>query len=464
MKKILADFPDADAKLFVEPAYSDSELGPNPKIRNMSRAYRDAESDIVWILDCNVWLEKGVCGRMVDRLCGFDPRNGGRKYKFVHHLPIVVDVSVDRPFRDEEARGLLSEEVENPFAKKKRLQAATSAMAMGGGRLEELFLASAHAKMYSAINTVLIAPCIIGKSSMFRRSHLDYLTDAASGAKPYRLPRRPGIDYFSDNICEDHLIGDRLWKGRTLEEIESGESWGKHDLAFGDLAIQPMSGMSVGSYIDRRVRWLRVRKFTVLLATLVEPGTECFLCSAYLAFGLTTILPQHLPQYCASLGTWGAYLGIWLANVLFWMLTDWSVYLRLHSGSTFEVDDGTPLFARPPRQGCLARRPFREWFLAWLGREGLALPIWLWAVYGGTRVVWRDREFKVGPDMVARAIPRKENAGYSGRVSSQFTTGDSEAFDSEGRSLRRRTPNGSFTQQYNTTMGLKGHGPEALRN
>lgn len=465
VKKVLADFPDADAKLFVEPDYSDAELGPNPKIRNMSMAYHEAKSDIVWILDCNVWLEKGVCGRMVDRLCGLNPQvNGGRKYKFVHQLPIVVDVDANPCLRDEEAGGLLSGDIENPFATPKRPRGATSAMDIGGGRLEELFLASAHAKMYSAINTVLVAPCIIGKSSMFRRSHLDYLTDAASGAKPYRLPRRPGIDYFSDNICEDHLIGDRLWKGKVLEEAEYGESWGKHDLAFGDIAIQPMSGMSVGSYFDRRVRWLRVRKFTVLLATLVEPGTESFLCSAYLAFGITTILPQYFPEHCAFLGSWGASLAIWLLNVCIWMVTDWTVYLCLHSGCTFEVDSVTPSFARPPPKGSIARRPFREWFVAWLGREGLALPIWLWAFYGGTRVVWRDREFKVGVDMVARAIPREHSTGYSGQVAAQFPATDSEAVDSEGRYLRRRTPNGSFTKPNFSNVGIKGHGHEGLRN
>jgi ceramide glucosyltransferase len=64
---------------------------------------------------------------------------------------------------------------------------------------------------------------------------------------------------------------------------------GRHALVFGDLAIQPMAGMNVQEYIARRVRWLRVRKFTVTLATLVEPGTESFLCSAYGAFAISTL-------------------------------------------------------------------------------------------------------------------------------------------------------------------------------
>ena len=40
-----------------------------------------------------------------------------------------------------------------------------------------MFMATTHAKFYSAINTVGIAPCIVGKSSMFRKAHLDAMTD-----------------------------------------------------------------------------------------------------------------------------------------------------------------------------------------------------------------------------------------------------------------------------------------------
>ena len=68
------------------------QLGPNPKIRNMSRAYREAKGDIVWILDCNVWVDRGTLGHMVDRLCGYSLKGQVRPYKLVHQIPIVVDV------------------------------------------------------------------------------------------------------------------------------------------------------------------------------------------------------------------------------------------------------------------------------------------------------------------------------------------------------------------------------------
>lgn len=267
---------------------------------------------------------------------------------------------------------------------------------MGGGRLEEMFMASSHAKFYTAINTVSVAPCIVGKSNMFRKSHLNYLTTNSSLSYP------PGIDFFSQNICEDHLIGDLLWRKKVREE-ELGEKWGKHQLVFGDLVIQPMAGMSVREYVARRVRWLRVRKWTVTFATLIEPGVESFLCSAYGAFALTT-----LPWFNETFGiprSWHAFFITCFLGVVAWATVDWAVYQKLQAGSSIELDGDTPFFARPPPSG--RRRNFKEWIFAWLGRELLALPVWVWAVLGGTTVVWRGKKFWVGMDMVVHEIKTK---------------------------------------------------------
>lgn len=404
LERLVNDFQDFDAQILVEnedAALRDESkpLGPNPKIRNMSRAYREAPGNFIWIIDCNVWVAKGVCGRMVAKLEGQGAR---RKNKFVHQLPLVID-TVGTTTR-QETHGLL----DNADEQIRTTSSTTSgtldngnqdrtASSIGGGRLEELFLASAHAKFYTAINTVLIAPCIVGKSTMFRRTHLDSLTDGA------------GIDYFSENICEDHLIGDLLWKQQVPEERQ-GEQWGKHACCFGDLAIQPMANMSVVEYWRRRVRWLRVRKFTVTLATLVEPGTESFLCSLYGAFAIST-----LPFFQHSLGippTWSTLIAFFALSVSVWCTVDWTLYLLLHSGCTIELDENTPAFARPPKSG--TRRPFPQWLFAWLGREALALPIWLWAFWGGTRVEWRGKEFWVGMDMKVHELRNHDPPAMNG--------------------------------------------------
>ena len=358
------------------------KLGPNPKIRNMSRAFREAKGDVVWIIDCNIWAAKGVLGRMVAKLQGVGSDRGN---KCVHHLPIVMDIA--RTGNDAAASNSV-----DPTTSER------TAYSIGGGRMEELFMSSAHAKFYTAINTVLIAPCMVGKSTMFRRSHLNALTDGA------------GIDYFSENICEDHLIGDLLWKKPLPQEVAGTERWGKHALCFGDLVIQPMANMSLREYWMRRVRWLRVRKFTVTLATFVEPGTESFLWGVYGAFAITTLPCFHerfgIPQ------TWSAFALVWLAGVSLWCALDRRLYIMLHSGASIDVDEHTPSFARPPKGG--SRRPFGEWLFAWLGRESLALPIWTWAFWGGTKVQWRGRKFWVGMDMKVHEITDERNGSLNG--------------------------------------------------
>lgn len=398
LEKILRDFSHCDVRVLVEkedPLLQEDStypLGPNPKIRNMSRAYREAKGDIIWIIDCNVWVGKGACGRMVDKLCGYGSKKG-KKYKFVHHLPVAVDVDADEALADE-ARPLLANNDSGEYATRR----SPSVWKDRGGRLEELFLSSSHAKMYTAINTVLIAPCIVGKSNMFRQSHLNYLTVPKPGDTQ---PRNPGIDYVSDHLCEDHIIGDWLWKNKVREEKEQGVRLGKHAMVFGDLAFQPVAGMSVKAYIARRLRWLRVRKYTVLLATLVEPGTESIVCSLLGAYGITTIIARFLQDRSvvlgSQLGTWCAFFLIWASSIIVWCLMDWTLYHILHSSATVEIDENTVSFARPEskRSKGQTRRPFTHWLAAWIGRESLAFPIWFWAVYGGSTIVWRNSAFRV---------------------------------------------------------------------
>ncbi|KAF1954221.1 ceramide glucosyltransferase [Byssothecium circinans] len=444
LERLLRDFPDVEARITVEeedPMLLENKdaLGPNPKIRNMSRAYREAKEDsIIWILDCNVWLGKGVCGRLVDLLCGY---GGKPEYKFVHQTPLTIDLDSESLSTEERKQLLGGGEREHTQYSATNVAASTvpdphnhsqglvrRILQRGGGRLDEAFMSSAHAKFYNAINTVAVAPCVMGKSTMFRRAQLNYVTSSNPN-------RAPGIDFFSDNICEDHLIGDALWKkpqafekqGYKPTPGEKKEKWGKHAMLFGDMCFQPISHTSVAACIDRRLRWLRVRKFTVTAATFVEPGTEAIVCSLYGAYAMTS---PSLPFFAAHgiPPTWTAFLLIWLTSMALWALVDYVVYLLLHSAKTVELDEHTPDFILPQRSagayhqapslqpllgnktpkepGLLdgARRGFREWLFAWMGREISALPIWVVAFYGGVTVEWRGRRFWVGLDMRVHEI------------------------------------------------------------
>ena len=403
--RLLHDFPAVEARIFVEdedPALlqqnaATSHIGPNPKIRNMSRGYREAKGDIVWIIDCNVWVASGVCGRMVDKLCGLSKSGSSRSYKLVHQLPICVDV--DNELSEHEKKDLENGDL-GSFKPMGTSRARRSWLPTGGGRLEEAFLSSSHAKLYTAINTVAIAPCTLGKSNMFRRSHLNYLTSSTptQSANPSSFPAvGEGIDFFSYNICEDQLMGDLLWRST----IPSDPQLSNHALLLGDLAIQPIANMSLSAYTARRVRWLRVRKFTVTLATLVEPGTESFVCSAYGALAVTNL--KWFEHHAGIPQTWTAFATFWLLNISIWALVDWTLFILLHSGRTIEPNHhAIPSFARPPKR--LSRRRFIEWLAAWLSREALALPIWIWSFWGGVTVVWRDRKFWIGMDMRVHEI------------------------------------------------------------
>lgn len=366
-----------DAQLFIEAddamLQSDNgkAFGPNPKIRSMSRAYREAKGDLVWIADCNVWFSSSTCGRMVDTLMGYPIAHNIRPNKFVHQLPLVVDRSHAIPTSAHKS-GKLSK-----------------TLATAGGRFEEAWFSGAHAKFYTAINTVLVAPCIVGKSNMFRKSHLNALTG------------EQGIDYFSHNICEDHLIGDLLWKRPTPSSVvetlkldlnASKKKWGHHAMVFGDAAIQPVADMSIAEFCHRRVRWLRVRKFTVLLATLVEPGTESILCSLYGSFAIST-LPLFNEHYSIP-QTWATFGSFFLFSMSVWCIVDRILYRHLQSGASISMDDRTPSFAR-----FQTTRSLGSWFWAWLGREVLTFPIWSWAFYGGVTVSWRGKRFRVGLNM-----------------------------------------------------------------
>ncbi|KAM5344883.1 hypothetical protein ACJ41O_010745 [Fusarium nematophilum] len=411
LQRVLHDFPSVDGRILLEKEddlLSDTiNMGPNPKIRNLSRAYREAKGDIVWIVDCNIWASKNSMGRMVDKLMGYRMGGGSKPYKFVHQLPIVVDlVDYSSPSAADE-QSLLASEVDevltsDPLASGD-LGTFQKVRAQGGGRLDEMFMATSHAKFYSAINTVRVAPCAVGKSNMFRKSHLDQATDAALNPKLPQDQNLPtGVDYFSHNICEDHMIGDLIWKTPF-------PGYRKHALVWGDLAVQPMSGMSVVAYAARRARWLRARKYTVLPATLLEPFTESFMFSTYFSFALTT-----LPYFNEMWGipqTWSAMAIAWLLCITTWMLVDWFTVHRLHSGETIDADENTPYFARGfSTEGGMPSRGFLEWLPAWLGREGLAFPIWVWAVIFGSTVNWRGRHFYVRYDTTVVAVDEEDRS------------------------------------------------------
>ncbi|KAF7306769.1 Glycosyltransferase family 21 protein [Mycena indigotica] len=221
-----------------------------------------------------------------------------------------------------------------------------------GSRIEEAFLNTNHAKMYIAINTVAVDSCVMGKSNVYRRSDLERVNGSlkpvpTSGSQPGTR----GLPAFARFLAEDNMIAGALWH-------ELGD---RHDLSC-DIARNVVGNMSLSDYIRRRARWIRVRKHMVLSATLLEPFTESVVLSLILAWSLNTLFA--VPPLLSL-----------AAHFAIWIYVDLDVYASLA---------GHPLPAG------------QRWsfMAAWAARELLALPIFLFAIFG-SQVTWRGRNYTI---------------------------------------------------------------------
>ncbi|BFZ57560.1 Ceramide glucosyltransferase [Savitreella phatthalungensis] len=222
-----------------------------------------------------------------------------------------------------------------------------------GARLDDVYLGTMHARMYAFINFCNIAPCVMGKSNMLRA---DALPD--------------GIGPFAKYIAEDHLIACSVWRGR-----------GTHVLA-NDPVRQPLARVTAIDFAERRIRWVRVRKYMELASTLVEPLIEVVpsavigcLSLAYrhslsLAFGLTILI------------TGGS------------LVVDALVWRHLH---LFRQDE------LPAGFTSTLQHDWMTWVHAYLRRELTAIVLWARAM-ASDRIRWRGAEFVLGKDLVANRL------------------------------------------------------------
>lgn len=194
-------------------------VGVNPKINNLIRTYRQASYDILWIIDSNVLTNLGCLARSVSILTAV-PLPGHRQVGLIHHLPFAI-------FPDSQL----------------------------GSRVEQVFLCSTHAKMYLAINQLVISSCVAGKSCLFRKSDLETAVEKKrTGGKGKLLGTgEGGLASFGKYLGEDNMIGEALWDDLGM----------KHAMG-SDMAGNTVGSMKVETYFKRRVRWIRVRKYMVV--------------------------------------------------------------------------------------------------------------------------------------------------------------------------------------------------------
>lgn len=359
VQRLIEKHPEIDAQILVsEPG---EHHGPNPKVNNLAKGFLAAKHDILWIMDSNVWASPNILANSVVAMttnsnCG--KRCSGRKVKLVHHVPLALSLDL-----------------------------------LGGALLDEMFLFTSHLKFYVALNNISIAPCVNGKSNMYRKSDLDHAVRliphnhcaffheqlvVQDAARISALGKGHSIGFFAKYIGEDNMIGIALWEycfGRTA--------------LTGDVVIQPVVGQInlVREYFSRRVRWLRVRKYMVLAATLVEPTTELLLCGVMGTFAVSTLF-------------FGQKFNMWFFgfHMTCWVICDYIQYyswvrnIDLSKHLPEWLQDISPL-----------HRSVWQWFQVWIMREVFALPIWIAAMVGH-EIEWRGKPFKIKKDLLAEEL------------------------------------------------------------
>lgn len=300
--KVLSEFPEQDAELLLGLDYA---YGVNPKVCNLVKGYKHAKYDNIWILDANIKMHKNALSRSIGLL--------KNNIEIVHHLPVCV----------------------------------AGPTAGWGGLLDDIYMGTVHSLFYAGINAFAIAPCIMGKSNIFKRSSLDGSVKAEHGM---------GLQNFAKYLAEDNMMAEALWAqgGRTVLAP--------------DVAIQPLdSSTKIREYWLRRIRWIRLRKYMVVSATLVEPFTDCFFSTAFVCL-------------FASLGLTG-----FVFLTIIWFICDFINYNLMFRKAQAPV------------------KPFFKFALVWFLRETSAFPLWIIAMWG-KRVFWRNKEYRIRSDLAAEEI------------------------------------------------------------
>lgn len=372
IEKLIAKYPEIDARILVTAIDKEGNkldhYGPNPKVNNLAKGFLNSKYDIIWIMDSNVWGNSNILKNSIKSLNNNlingaqSPNHGSRKVNLIHHVPLAV--SIDRHHSIFDKIGI---------------------------KLDEMFLFSSHSKFYVALNKLNPAPCVNGKSNIFRKLDLDLAVSRVpfnqnqffhdikikENAR-YLSGLGPGnsLKFFSQYIGEDNMIAIALWEFLFTRTTLTS-----------DCVIQPLnklesSKLGVIQFFKRRIRWLRVRKYMVYLATLTEPTTESIFCGL-----MGTLAISYL--------VWNQFFikKLFILHFIIWCATDFYQYNLLMKRINHSNHPAWFKF----------RLAIGEWFIIWSLREIFAFPIWMIAILGH-EIDWRGRPFKIKPDLTAEEL------------------------------------------------------------
>lgn len=385
-REVCSRYPQIASRIIVG---DEACSGVNPKIANLVQSYAVCRFDIVWVLDSQVQLAPLALHRAIEAMQAPAPptpsprflrrRPHGNRVGLAHHVPLAV----------------------------------TPHSTSLGSHVEAVFLGTNHAKMYLAINALCLDSCVMGKSNFYRKSDLANVPDSFFNVSAEGTRGEQGAigsvafhghddssGYMSSGagrplarfgifLAEDNMLALSLWR----PPLSLG-----HVLLPGDVARMSVGDVkSMGDYVKRRIRWIRVRRYMVPAATFIEPLTESVVCGILATWAFTHV---WLPRILVSPSPLLAGPAFFLVHLVAWHCVDFAVLNTLQEAGedrrrgsnspTHVVDYGDT-------------RQVAKFRLAWLCRELMAFPIWLTALCGNT-VVWRSRKYRILSDARAARV------------------------------------------------------------
>ncbi|ODO06255.1 ceramide glucosyltransferase [Cryptococcus wingfieldii CBS 7118] len=339
VRMIMEKYPDVDARVVINSIV----VGVNPKVNNLMTPFRDATYDLLWVLDSTCSVVPDTLGRSIEAFFS-NP---------ISNSPLTT--------YDPEASPLLSiaDDVRKPPVAGEvglvhQVPLAVCYQKTWGSLIEQAYLNTTHSKMYLAINAVSIDSCVVGKSCIYSRDNISNLTSPAPSLRT--LSNSPkGLEGFGPYLAEDNMIGLSLWHELKL----------KHAMT-SDVVLDFLGALTVTDYINRRVRWLRVRKkMTPIVVTLLEPATESIVAGLYGSWAISTLLDGNM-------------FPIFLVHMAIWLGIDLSTKAALETNVKHIGPPGSRV----------------TFLMAWAARECLALPIWLMSMTSAD-VVWRGNKYRI---------------------------------------------------------------------
>ncbi|RXK38846.1 ceramide glucosyltransferase [Tremella mesenterica] len=320
-------------------AADDVKVGVNPKINNLMKPFEEAQYDLLYVIDSSMHLDPDALGRAVDAF--IESKFGTTTFDSdIESAPPISD-----DLRTPPSRGQVGLVHHVPFA--------LVYQRTWGSLIEQAFLNTTHAKMYLAINALAIDSCVMGKANLYSRANIASLTSPAPTLRASLNPPT-GLAGFGPFLAEDNMIALSLWHELGL----------KHAMT-SDVAVDFLGALSVRGYIDRRVRWIRVRKrMTPYLVTALEPFTESVLCGIYGSWAIARLLGANKSALFA-------------VHMILWLMVDLGVRRAL----------STHVKGRPPESTLV-------FVLAWMARELMTLPIFLYGL-ASSDVTWRGKRYRI---------------------------------------------------------------------